>query len=226
MVFCGVTIIFTGIMYFVKTPWWLKKVYRTYIWDIPVTEKKVFLTFDDGPHPVATPFVLDQLKRYDAKATFFCIGKNVLAEQFLYTQLLNEGHRVGNHTHNHLNGWQTDTAVYLDNVSQASTLIDTDLFRPPYGRITKKQGRLLQQKNGEQRFHIIMWDVLSGDFDPSLAPEKCLANVLRKTTGGSIIVFHDSQKAFKNLQYVLPRVLKQLSAAGFTFEAITREFLQ
>ncbi|WP_025298877.1 polysaccharide deacetylase family protein [Niabella soli] len=203
-------------MYFIKTPSWLKKVYGGYIWDIPVREKKIFLTFDDGPHPVATPFVLEQLKHYNARATFFCIGKNVQAEPALYQQLFEEGHRVGNHTHNHLNGWRTDTHIYLDNILQASNVINTDLFRPPYGRITRKQGYLLRQKH----FRIIMWDVLSGDFDQSLAPEKCLANVVRKTTPGSIIVFHDSQKAFNNLQYVLPKALEQLSAAGFTFEAI------
>ncbi|MBO9619129.1 MAG: polysaccharide deacetylase family protein [Niabella sp.] len=203
-------------MYFIKTPGWLKKVYGSYVWDVPVTEKKIFLTFDDGPHPVATPFVLEQLKRYNARATFFCIGKNVLAEQALYRQLQEEGHRIGNHTNNHLNGWRTDTVTYISNVAQASRSIETDLFRPPYGRITKKQGNLLRQKG----FRIIMWDVLSGDFDQSLAPEQCLANVLRKTTAGSIIVFHDSQKAFKNLRYALPEVLKQFSADGFTFEVL------
>ncbi|ANH82365.1 polysaccharide deacetylase [Niabella ginsenosidivorans] len=205
-------------MYFVKTPWWLKKIYAAYNWDIPVSEKKIFLTFDDGPHPVATPFVLEQLKAYNAKATFFCIGKNVAAGQSIYQQILNEGHSVGNHTHNHLNGWKTKTAAYIDNVAEASKVIRSGLFRPPYGRISKEQGRLLRRVNG---FRIIMWDVLSGDFDQQLPPEKCLGHVLQKTTSGSIIVFHDSQKALRNMQYALPEVLKHFSQSGFSFEAIT-----
>ncbi|HEX7757316.1 MAG TPA: polysaccharide deacetylase family protein [Niabella sp.] len=210
-------------MYFIKTPRWLKRVYAAYNWDIPVSENKIFLTFDDGPHPVATPFVLEQLKTYNAKATFFCIGKNVAAEQRIYQQLLDEGHSVGNHTHNHLNGWKTATDTYINNIREASQLIHSSLFRPPYGRIRKEQGRLLRRVNG---FRIIMWDVLSGDFDQQLSPQKCLDHILQKTTKGSIIVFHDSQKALKNMQYALPGVLKHFSQSGFSFEAITDSALR
>ena len=210
-------------MYFIKTPRWLKRVYAAYNCDIPVSENKIFLTFDDGPHPVATPFVLEQLKTYNAKATFFCIGKNVAAEQRIYQQLLDEGHSVGNHTHNHLNGWKTATDTYINNIREASQLIHSSLFRPPYGRIRKEQGRLLRRVNG---FRIIMWDVLSGDFDQQLSPQKCLDHILQKTTKGSIIVFHDSQKALKNMQYALPGVLKHFSQSGFSFEAITDSALR
>lgn len=212
--------IFIDCMYFVKTPRLLKKLYNRYIWSLPAAEKKIFLTFDDGPHPVATPFVLEQLRYWNAKATFFCLGKNVLTEKALYQALLSEGHRIGNHTHNHLNGWETDTRTYLNNVLQAARYIDSQLFRPPYGRIKKKQGRLLQGGTLGQTFRVIMWDVLSGDFDRSLAPEKCLDHVLKHTRNGSIVVFHDSEKAFKNLSFALPRMLEYFSGKGFTFEAL------
>lgn len=207
-------------MYFVKTPWWLKRVYPHYLWDLPVSKKKIFLTFDDGPHPTATPFVLEQLKAWNAKATFFCVGKNAVAEKGLYQTLQNEGHSVGNHTHNHLNGWKTNTRTYLNNVLQAASHIDSCLFRPPYGRIGKKQGRLLRQGLPGRVFRIVMWDVLSGDFDRNLAPQKCLEQVLKHTTAGSIVVFHDSEKAFKNMSFALPGVLEYFSDRGFTFEAL------
>ncbi len=207
-------------MYFVKTPRLLKKLYSRYLWDLPATEKKIFLTFDDGPHPVATPFVLEQLRYWNAKATFFCVGKNVIAENGLFRTLQNEGHRIGNHTHNHLNGWKTDTSAYLSNVLQAAGHIDSELFRPPYGRIKKEQGRLLQKGTLGRAFRVIMWDVLSGDFDRSLAPEKCLDHVLKHTRNGSIVVFHDSEKAFKNLSFALPRMLEYFSGKGFSFEAL------
>ncbi|MBZ4188462.1 polysaccharide deacetylase family protein [Niabella beijingensis] len=213
-------------MYFIKTPWWLKKVYTRYLWDIPVAEKKIFLTFDDGPHPTATPFVLQQLRAYKAKATFFCLGKNVVAEQELYQKLLAEGHRVGNHTHNHLNGWKTDTGTYLENIRKAAESIDSGLFRPPYGRIRRKQGRLLLQGGAGRAFKIVMWDVLSGDFDRKLAPRRCLQHVLKSAQSGSIVVFHDSEKAFPNLSFVLPRMLEHFSEKGFLFEAVPQSSVE
>ncbi|MCF3111416.1 polysaccharide deacetylase family protein [Niabella sp. CC-SYL272] len=212
--------IFIDRMYFVKTPRLLKMVYARYLWNLPASEKKIFLTFDDGPHPVATPFVLEQLRFWNAKATFFCVGKNVAAEKTLYQTLQTEGHRVGNHTHNHLNGWKTDTHTYLENIQLAAGFIDSELFRPPYGRIKKNQGRLLQNGALGRRFRVIMWDVLSGDFDRSLTPEKCLDHVVKHTRNGSIVVFHDSEKAFKNLAFALPRMLEFFSKKGFTFEAL------
>ena len=127
--------------YFVKTPWWLKRIYSSYIWNMKTKEKIIYLSFDDGPHPVATPFVLDELKKYNAKATFFCIGKNVMAEPAIYKRILDEGHAVGNHTHNHFNGWKTKDEIYLEDVREAAKFIDSTLFRPPYGRITSFQAK-------------------------------------------------------------------------------------
>jgi peptidoglycan-N-acetylglucosamine deacetylase len=208
--------------YFVKTPWWLKKIYPECVWQMPGQYKKIYLTFDDGPHPVATPFVLEQLQQYNAKGTFFCIGKNIEEYPFLYEEVVENGHSTGNHTYNHLNGWKTDDAVYIDNIVQAKKRIDSRLFRPPYGRATKFQLRLLQQ----QGMVPVMWTVLSGDFDASLSKEKCLRNVVKNTGDGSIVIFHDSAKAFERLQYVLPRVLEHFSGKGFQFEKITGNNLQ
>ena len=204
-------------MYFVKTPFWLKKWFNHYHWDIETNEQAVYLTFDDGPHPLATPFVLEQLDRFNAKATFFCIGKNVAAHKGIYEEILQRGHSVGNHTHNHLNGWKTPHQQYINNVDEAARNITSTLFRPPYGRITKKAGRTLINKG----FKVIMWDVLSADFDRTLSPEKCRDIVIKKSQAGSVIVFHDSQKAFKNLQVALPATLQYFSERGFVFKNIT-----
>lgn len=204
--------------YLVRTPWWLKKFYSGLIWRMPAPEKVLYLSFDDGPHPVATPFVLDELMKYGAKATFFCIGKNVQLYPQLYARILREGHRVGNHTQNHLNGWKVSDKDYLDNIRQAAVYIDSDLFRPPYGRISQFQARLLQSP--PNNFSIIMWDVLSGDFDRSVSAEKCARNVRRFARPGSIIVFHDSEKAYDRLHGALPEVLEYFSGEGYRFEAI------
>lgn len=187
-------------------------------WEIPAKEKTIYLTFDDGPHPVATPFVLDELKKYNAKATFFCIGKNVAAYPHIYKRILIEGHRVGNHTHNHLNGRKTDNKVWLDNVKEAAKWIDSDLVRPPYGKIRAFQAKLLREANPP--YMIIMWNVLSADFDRSITPEKCFSHVKKKTNPGSIIVFHDSEKAFPNMRFALTESLKFFSAEGYRFEAV------
>lgn len=200
--------------YFVKTPWWLKKLFPKRVWSIDTREKEIYLTFDDGPHPTVTPFVLDQLKKYGATATFFCIGKNVAAHPAIYRRLLDEGHQPGNHTQNHLNGWDTDTATYLADAKAASAHIRSRLFRPPYGRMRSAQAR------GLADYNIIMWDVLSGDFDVSLSKEDCLANVIKHAGPGSVIVFHDSEKAFPRLQYALPGVLEHFANAGFRFKSI------
>jgi len=200
-------------MYLVKTPWILKKLYPSLIWDIKTEAKKLYLTFDDGPHHKATSFVLDTLKQYNAKATFFCIGKNVIENRDIYNRIITEGHTVGNHTQNHLNGWKADDKVYLDNIKEAALNIDSNLFRPPYGRITRFQIKLLKQL----KFRIIMWDVLSGDFDVTISKKKCADNVILQANTGSIIVFHDSEKAFERLEYVFPKVLKYFKEQGFEF---------
>lgn len=204
--------------YLVKTPWWLKRFYSTLVWHIPVKEKVLYLSFDDGPHPVATPFVLDELKKYGAKATFFCIGKNVQEYPQLYKRILSEGHRVGNHTQNHLNGWKVTDKEYLENIRQAARYIDSDLFRPPYGRISAFQASLLQK--APNHFKVIMWDVLSGDFDRSLTAEKCTHHVKRYSRPGSIIVFHDSEKAFERVEGALPEVLQHFAGLGYRFDTI------
>lgn len=193
------------------------------VWDIPAQDNGLYLTFDDGPHPEATPFVLDQLKKYNAKATFFCIGKNVVEYPDIYKRILVEGHRVGNHSFNHLNGWKVEDEKYLADIMHARKFIDSDIFRPPYGRITKFQNRLLTDSSSptqKQLFKIIMWNVLSADFDLSVTPEQCASNVIRNAKRGSIIVFHDSQKAFSKLRYALPEVLKYFAGNNYKFENI------
>ena len=205
--------------YFIKTPWIVKKCFPRYTWRLPSAAQEVYLTFDDGPHPTITPWVLEQLAKYDAKATFFCIGDNVVKYPDTYRRLIAEGHSVGNHTQNHLNGWNVPPATYIDNIRQAATHIHSTLFRPPYGRIRSACVAGIKSLLGDG-VQIIMWDVLSADFDRGFSPEQCLKNVLANTTAGSIIVFHDSEKAFPNLKYILPRVLEDLSRKAYQFKRI------
>lgn len=203
--------------YFVKTPWWLKKIYPHRLWQVDTEEKIIYLSFDDGPHPVATPFVLDELKKLDAKATFFCIGKNVAAYPALYKRIIDEGHSVGNHTQQHLNGWKTNKETYLSDVALAAEYIQSNLFRPPYGRLKSVQAKGISKAMKNKLAKIVMWDVLSGDFDETLSKEQCLNNVIHHTTCGSIVVFHDSDKAFSRLQYTLPKTLDFFSSRGYIF---------
>lgn len=206
--------------YFVKTPWWLKRIYDDYLWSMPATEKAIYLTFDDGPHPEVTPFVLKQLKQHSALATFFCIGKNVADFPAVYKQILDEGHAVGNHTFTHSNGWKTANDVYLRDVAEASSYIDSALFRPPYGRITSFQAKNLKPVMKGREPEVVMWDVVSGDFDTSCSSQQCLGNVVLTAVPGSIVVFHDSEKARPNLEYALPRVLSFFSEKGFVFKSL------
>ncbi len=204
--------------YLIKTPWWISKwIYRDYIWQIPTSQKKLYLTFDDGPHPEATVFVLDQLKKYGAKATFFCIGKNVAVYPEIYKRILLEGHSTGNHTNNHLSGWKSSDKLYFENIITASRYIDSKLFRPPYGRITRFQSRYAREKFG---FKIIMWTILSGDFDVHKTPEKCWENVKKFAGNGSIVVFHDSEKAMERMHFALSRTLEYFSEKGYIFESL------
>lgn len=205
-------------MYLVKTPWLLKKLYPELIWNVNQTNRCIYLTFDDGPIPIVTPFVLNILKQYNAKATFFCIGDNVSKHPDIFKQVVNNGHAIGNHTYNHLKGWKTDNPTYLDNFLQADKILHTNLFRPPYGRIKKQQIKDLKATRPDIK--IIMWDVLSGDFDIGLKPENCLKNVLKHTEAGSIVVFHDSLKAFDRLKYVLPKAMEIWSSEGYSFGLI------
>ena len=206
--------------YFVKTPGWLKRIYDKYIWNMPSDEKAIYLTFDDGPHLTATPFVLTQLRQYNALATFFCIGKNVVSHRELYNQIINEGHATGNHTYNHLNGWKTANDAYMKDIALASAVIDSDLFRPPYGRITSFQAKNLKPVMRGKNPRVIMWDVLSADFDINCSPKQCLANVLFSVKPGSIVVFHDSEKAYPRLEYALPRILDHFSDKGYAFRSL------
>lgn len=206
--------------YRVKTPWILSKVlFNRLVWKMPVGDTPaVYLTFDDGPHPIATPFVLDQLAKYNAKATFFCIGKNVEEYPGIYNDIIQHGHSVGNHTHNHLNGWYTGKEKYIQNIEQAGEYINTRLFRPPYGRIRRGQINALIKR--KRPYNIYMWDVLSGDFDTNISPEQCLANVLNNIEPGSIVVFHDSQKAWDRMSYTLPKVLEHCRNNNWKPEAL------
>ena len=204
--------------YLVKTPWLIERiVYPGYVWSLSGAQKAVYLSFDDGPHPEITPFVLETLRRFNAKATFFCIGNNVVKYPEVYRQILEEGHAVGNHSHHHLNGWKTGKDAYVNDVTQAAQHIDATLYRPPYGRITRGQANTLQER---LRLRIIMWSVLSGDFDRELSPEGCLSNSLQAGPG-SIVVFHDSEKAFSRMRYALPRLLEQYEERGFLFKVIS-----
>jgi len=206
--------------YLVKTPWWMKKIYTSYEWSVQTKEKKLYLTFDDGPHPQATPFVLRQLKQYDAMATFFCIGNNVTKLPDLYKELIAGGHRVGNHTFTHLNGWRTANDVYMKDIARAAAVIDSELFRPPYGKITSFQAKHLAAAMKGKKTRVIMWDVISGDFDKKISNQQCLENVIFNAVPGSIIVFHDSEKAFPRLEFALPRVLAYFKNAGFSFDSL------
>ena len=206
-------------MYLIKTPFWLRAIYSNCTWKMPAKDKVIYLTFDDGPDPEATPFVLATLKKFNAKATFFCIGNNVLKHPNIYEAVLKDGHRVGNHTYDHLNGWETDNHLYIENIKDAMNMIESNLFRPPYGRIKKSQIKLLKQADNLPN-QIIMWDVLSGDFDLKIDGETCARNVIKNTVPGSIIVFHDSQKAWDRMTIALPIVLEYFSNLGYRMELI------
>lgn len=209
--------------YWIKTNAIIKRYFSNYIWDIPNKENRIYLTFDDGPTPGVTEWVLELLKKENIKATFFCIGKNIEAQPNIFNSLVQEGHIIGNHTMNHLNGWKNLDENYLENTKQCETIIEKHqdkkpcLFRPPYGRIKRKQAIQLKKLG----YKIIMWDVLSADFDTQITPEKCLKNVISSVKSGSIIVFHDSLKASKNLKYTLPKAIQHLKQNGFIFETIS-----
>lgn len=206
------------IMYLVKTPKVIQNLFPNFTWNIPTQEKTLYLTFDDGPIPEVTPWVLETLARYDAKATFFCVGNNVEKHPDILQQVKAAGHATGNHTFNHLNGWMTDNIPYFHNIRHCANQVNSVLFRPPYGRMKPKQAQFLLR-----HYRIVMWDVLSGDFDPKIEPEQCYENVINNAQPGSIVVFHDSLKAKENLMHALPKVLEYYAERGYSFEKLNEK---
>ena len=203
--------------YTLRIPYLVKLFYSNCLWDMPANSGKVYLSFDDGPDPDITAFVLDILNEYGAKASFFCIGENVAKYPDMYHRIISEGHAVGNHTQHHKNGWKTTNKEYLDDIRAASQFIHSDLFRPPYGRVRFSQLRVIRN---EMQLTPVMWSLVSGDFDTALSPENCAKNVLDNMREGDIIVFHDSEKASERLKYALPLVLEEIRARGWVAEKL------
>lgn len=185
------------------------------LWRGPSAERQVFLTFDDGPVPEVTPWVLDLLKRENIPACFFCVGENVQRHPDLYQQILDDGHLTGNHSFNHIQGMKTTDADYFANIDKAARYIDSPFFRPPHGFLRRSQFRQLRQK-----YQVVMWDVVSRDYLPSLSPEQVVRNVLNFVRPGSVIIFHDSLKARKNLYAALPVVIQALKEKGYSFRSL------
>ena len=204
-----------------RTPFFLPWLTPNLVWRIPTQEKVIYLTFDDGPIPEVTEFVLTELKKVRAKATFFCIGDNVRKYPRVFSKVVSDGHAIGNHTFNHLKGWNTSVKTYVENVKLCDKELTIEdyqlsisLFRPPYGRITRSQIKALKD------YKIVMWDVLTHDYSKNISQERCLKGSIDALRPGSIIVFHDSIKAEKNMRYALPRFFDHFSNKGFTFECI------
>jgi len=205
-----------------RVPFFLPWLYPNLVWKIPTTEKELFLTFDDGPVPGPTEFVLETLRKFNCKATFFCIGDNIRKHPELFQKVIDDGHVIGNHTYNHVKGWSTPLEKYIDNVNQCDAALrnskfeiqNSKLFRPPYGMITRKQISALSD------YKIIMWDVLTIDYNKNVSAESCLRNSIRVTRPGSIIVFHDSVKAERNMTYALPRYIEHFLEQGFSFKLL------
>lgn len=204
-------------MYLLRIPFGLRRGLPNGLWDMPAgIQPSLYLTFDDGPHPEITPFVLAQLAKYKAKGTFFCVGDNVRKYPEVYQQILAGGHRVGNHTFHHLSGWKTKVQNYLDDIALAKQQINSPLFRPPYGRIRSSQAKALSKAG----FEVIYWSLLSGDFDMNLSPQACLKNVSENMRPGDIVVFHDSEKAWDRLSFVLPLILAQAAKQNWQLKSL------
>jgi peptidoglycan/xylan/chitin deacetylase (PgdA/CDA1 family) len=210
----------------VKIPILFKRLFPNYVWGFSSKDKTIYLTFDDGPTAEITLWILNLLKQYNAKATFFCIGENIEKHPKVFNTILNEGHTIGNHTQNHINGWRTGTKTYLENTEKAQKTITSTiaknntvtqkLFRPPYGKIRPSQAKSLILLD----YKIIMWSVVTYDWEENLSKEKCFKNAINKTKPGEIIVFHDSLKASENMKYALPKTLEYFSKKGYEFKAI------
>ena len=223
-----------------KTPEFVKSLFPNFVWTIPTDRKELYLTFDDGPTPEISEWVLETINNYNAKATFFCIGHNIASNPAIFSSMINQGHAIGNHTFNHLKGWKVKTQDYIEDIEatqelmlkevntitiknklsstppSAESLLKSKLFRPPYGKFKSTQSKIIQDKG----YTIVLWDILSFDWDKSITGEQCLNNVISKAKPGSIVVFHDSLKAHKNLRFVLPKVLEHFSNKGYSFKAI------
>jgi peptidoglycan/xylan/chitin deacetylase (PgdA/CDA1 family) len=201
-------------MYF-SAPDFIRKIFPMLIWSFPVESKSLFLTFDDGPTVNITSWVLDRLDEFDAKATFFCLGKNVEQNPDLYKMIIDRGHATGNHSYSHIKGWGTSVSSYVQDFDLASGFIDSNLVRPPYGRITPKQAKILNE-----RYRLIMWDILSRDYSMTVSRRGCVKNVVNNLRPGAIVVFHDSLKAARNMKYALPKVLEFAINQGYKFNKI------
>jgi peptidoglycan/xylan/chitin deacetylase (PgdA/CDA1 family) len=202
-------------MRFISVPLISRIFYPSIIKSFPKEKGKLFFSFDDGPDPEVTPLILSILKQYQAKATFFCLGRNVEKYPEIFQSIIEQGHSVGNHSFNHLNGFKTKTSTYISDIDKAATLIKSDMFRPPYGKITPRQYFILKKK-----YKLIFWDIMTYDFDPSISVNECIEIVLKNVKNGSIIIFHDSQKAKTNVLKALPVLLEKLSQLNFSFEKI------
>ncbi|MBT8244961.1 MAG: polysaccharide deacetylase family protein [Winogradskyella sp.] len=226
-----------------RIPGFVMSLFPNFIWNIDTNNKELYLTFDDGPTPGITPWVLQQLKNYNAKATFFCIGSNIEKYPEIFEMIVAEGHSIGNHTYNHLKGWKHETKTYLEDIKKTQLIINYNsqkeveyhtelactkrsrsdvsqtikLFRPPYGKLKTKQAKQIQKLG----YKIALWDVLSFDWDSKVSEEKCYDNIINSAKAGSIIVMHDSKKAKRNLKTVLPRVLDYYNKRSFEFKAIS-----
>jgi peptidoglycan/xylan/chitin deacetylase (PgdA/CDA1 family) len=216
-------------MFVHKTNFLMRALYPNFLWRIPTEKKEIFLTFDDGPIPEITEFVLEELEKYKAKATFFCIGGNIEKYPEIFQKVVNQQHTIGNHTFNHLRGWDSEDEYYVDNFRKCEELIferclksgvrngaiENRKFRPPFGRIKRSQAKEILKSH-----EIVMWDVLTGDYDQSISKERVLSKALQHTEKGSIVLFHDSIKASKNLIYALPKFLEYFSEQDYIFKSL------
>ena len=204
------------VLWYLSIPKWIQKCFPSLLWQAPsANEAVVYLTFDDGPHPEITPWVLNELKQRGLKASFFCVGDNVRKFPETYQQILDEGHVTANHTMHHMKGWSNSTEVYIQNTAEAAQYIKSKLFRPPYGRISRAQIKALLPE-----YTIVMWSLLSGDFDPHLNSPKALNQLKRHTKNGSIVVFHDSVKSEAQMKQLLPDYLDYLKANAYTCKTL------
>jgi peptidoglycan-N-acetylglucosamine deacetylase len=207
-------------MYFIRVPRIVRLFDKSLIWEIPTQEKKIYITFDDGPDQNITPQILEILKTSGARATFFCTGSKAEKLPELINRIRSEGHSLGNHTFNHLDGPRTSTVIYLNDIADSTSLLKTKLFRPPYGRITSQQKKAIKKD-----YKIVMWSIMPGDFDERITKEICLKRSLKYSREGSIIVFHDNLKASNNVLFTLPRFIEKLKGMDFTFDPITENLI-